>query len=216
MPQLNKLKKYLSILLPMLLIVNFWILYITLPLDGQYGILEDIFCVTCFMYLLITYSGDNRYLVFFRDNKFYNTFIFFLLLLNCCSKIVLLAIFLKYELIPIKSIGVFQDIITNSFFSVGECVKDALGKEIVVRTPDALEHIHLACHTIGVSTAMGGASSLALNTMPLTKKLPTLVKTIPIGVTFIAAGISTYSVEYKKICNIYPHETIFRVQDIPF
>jgi hypothetical protein len=52
--------------------------------------------------------------------------------------------------------------------------------------------------------------------MPLTKKLPTLVKTIPIGVTFIAAGISTYSVEYKKICNIYPHETIFRVQDIPF
>ena len=128
MPQLNKLKKYLSILLPMLLIVNFLILYITLPLDGQYGILEDIFCVICFMYLLITYSGDNKYLVFFRDNKFYNSFIFFLLLLNCCSKIVLLAIFLKYELIPIKSIGVFQEIITNSFFSVGECVKDSLGK----------------------------------------------------------------------------------------
>ena len=210
--ELKNIKKFLVYLLPSLLILNFIMFSIMIPLENKYGILEDIFSVFCMIYLLLLYSGTNSYLVFFRDNLLYNYFMFSCMFINFCSKIILLLLFLKFGWVPMNFIGLFQSLLGDFIFDIAECMDQGVGKEIVPKQLDPFEKVYVGSQAIGISTTIGGTTGIMLNTLPLTKKLPTLVKAVPITLSAFVAGFSTFSVEYKKISNVYPHQVYFKAE----
>lgn len=211
---LLKLKKILPYLFVNAIIVNFIMAYYTFSLSSSYGIFEDIIFAACLMYLLLIYKGNNKYLLFFKNNFMYNLVVGILLLINSLSKIILIVLFLKYDMVPINNIGVIQALVNEFILNMSECVKDASLKEVTIyNKPDAIEKAHLACNSMAISSSVGLSTSFVLNSLPIVKKLPVAVKAIPIGITTTAAFISSYCVEYKRICNIYPHQAHFNVVD---
>jgi hypothetical protein len=108
-------------------------------------------------------------------------------------------------------IGLFQSLLGDFIFDVADCM-EAVGKEIVAKKLDPFEKVYVGSQAIGLSTTIAGTAGIMLNTLPLTKKLPTLVKAVPITLSAFVTGISAYSVEYKKIANVYPHQLYFKVE----
>jgi hypothetical protein len=211
---LSKLKRVLPYLFLNVIIVNLVMVYYTYALSNSYGIIEDILVAFCLIYLLLIYKGSNKYLLFFKNNFIYNLVVGILLLINSLSKIILIVLFLKYDIVPINNIGVIQTLVNEFILNISECVKDASLKEVTIyKKPDGIEKAHLVCNSTVISSSVGLTTSFALNSLPFVKKLPAAVKAIPIGITSTAAFLSSYCVEYKKICNIYPHQVHFNLVD---
>jgi len=160
------------------------------------------------------YKGTNSYLLFFKNNFIYNLVVAILLLVNSLSKIILIVLLLKYDMVPINNIGFIQTLVNEFIFNISECVKDTSLKELTIyKKPDAIEEAYLLCNSTVMSSSVGLSTSLALNYLPFVKKLPATVKAIPVGITTTVAFFSSYCVEYKKICSIYPHEVRFNMVD---
>ena len=211
---MNFMKKYLNSLLESLFILNFATCFIVFPFNGSYNFLEILVVIGFIYFILNFYKGSNYFLVFIKTNKQFHKVLFITYLLNMLSLIVLL-ILDRFFCIPLEcSIGIIQCLIQELILNFAFCAKDPaqsiIENTVIEKRPDSIELSHIVSRTLHYGTSSVASMTAAINLFSITKKLSIPVKLIPISLSAVIGASSGFSVEYKRLCNIYPHELGFR------
>jgi hypothetical protein len=208
------MRNYLNNLLKSLFVLNVSTCFVVYPFNGNYNFLEIVLVIVFLYFILNFYNGNNLFLVFIKTNEPFHKVLFITYLVNMLSLIMLLILDMFFYIPLESSVGILQSLIQEFILNFAFCADNPplsiMENTSIERKPDAIESSHIASRTLHYGTSSIVSMTAALNLFTITKKLSVPVKLIPISLSALIGASSGFSIEYKRICNIYPHELGFR------